>query len=87
MKKNYSSKIINNLFNKNTHCIMENNMNNNRNGQNNAVRNENKKGLFTTKNLLIVAGAAAAIFGGIKLYKGYKAKKAAKQQAAPADAE
>lgn len=66
---------------------MENNMNNNRNGQNNAVRNENKKGLFTTKNLLIVAGAAAAVFGGIKLYKGFKAKKAAKQQAAQADAE
>lgn len=67
---------------------MENNMNNNnRNGQNNAVRNENKKGLFTTKNLLIVAGAAVAVFGGIKLYKGFKAKKAAKQQAAQADAE
>lgn len=67
---------------------MENNMNNNnRNGQNNAVRNENKKGLFTTKNLLTVVGViavAAAVYGGVKRYK---AKKAAKQQAAQADAE
>ena len=66
------------------------------NGQNNGQQvrvdapKQGKKFLNMTTKQWVVAttctfGGAALIYGGIKLYRYYKAKKAAAQEAAPAN--
>ena len=73
---------------------MENVKNNNgQNGQQvrvDAPKQQGKKFLnMTTKQWIVTSactfGGAALIYGGIKLYRYYKAKKAAAQEAAPAN--